>query len=133
LTVCIEPSATDGRATLIQTIDAPGYGPPMHRHQRETEVFHILQGRYLFEVDGERIVAEAGTTLTAAVGSTHRFINIDSKPSRMLVLISPGLDAAAFFSELRDLMTEGIPDPATLDTFGRKWGVEFSGPPLTLE
>jgi quercetin dioxygenase-like cupin family protein len=133
LKVCIEPSATQGRATLIETRDAPGFGPPMHRHQNETEVFHVLQGRYLFEVDGKRQVVQAGETLTALVGTTHRFVNINDETSRMLVLISPGFDATGFFSELRDAMTDGHPDPATLARLGSKWDIEFLGPPLKAE
>jgi quercetin dioxygenase-like cupin family protein len=133
LKVCIEPSATQGRATLIETHDAPGFGPPMHRHENETEVFHVLQGRYLFEVNGERKVVQAGETLTALVGTMHRFVNIDDETSRMLVLISPGFDATGFFSQLRDVMADGIPDPATLARFGAKWHIEFLGPPLQVE
>ncbi|MEX3973765.1 cupin domain-containing protein [Paraburkholderia caribensis] len=133
LKVCIGPSATQGRATLIETRDAPGFGPPMHRHENETEVFHVLQGRYLFEVDGKRQVVQAGDTLTALVGTTHRFVNIDNDTSRMLVLISPGFDATGFFSELRDAMSDCHPDPATLARLGIKWHIEFLGPPLTAE
>jgi quercetin dioxygenase-like cupin family protein len=133
LKVCIEPSATQGRATLIETSDAPGFGPPMHRHENETEVFHVLQGRYLFEVDGRRQILKAGETLTALVGTTHRFVNIDDETSRMLVLISPGFDAAGFFSQLRDVMENGIPDPATLARLGATWQIEFLGPPLRVE
>ncbi|SAK99710.1 Cupin domain protein [Caballeronia fortuita] len=130
LKVFIEPSATEGRATLIETHDAPGFGPPMHRHGNETEVFHVLQGRYLFEVDGERRIVSAGETLTALAGTKHRFVNIDDETSPMLVLISPGFDAASFFGQLRDVMTDGVPDPATLARFGAKWDIEFLGPPL---
>jgi quercetin dioxygenase-like cupin family protein len=133
LKVCIEPSATQGRATLIETCDAPGFGPPMHRHENETEVFHVLQGCYLFEVDGKRQVVRAGETLTALVGTTHRFVNIDDETSRMLVLISPGFDATGFFNQLREVMKDGIPDPATLARLGAKWQIEFLGPPLTVE
>ncbi|APR34883.1 cupin domain-containing protein [Paraburkholderia sp. SOS3] len=133
LKVCIGPSSTQGRATLIETCDAPGFGPPMHRHEHETEVFHVLQGRYLFEVDGKREVVQAGETLTAQVGTTHRFVNIDHDASRMLVLISPGFDAAGFFSELRDAMAGGHADPAALARLGTKWHIEFLGPPLTAE
>jgi quercetin dioxygenase-like cupin family protein len=131
LKVCIAPSATQGRATLIETHDAPGYGPPMHRHRNETEVFHVLQGRYLFEVDGERRIVHAGETLTARAGTTHRFVNISDDTSRMLVLISPGFDATGFFSELRDVMRHGVPAPDTLARLGAKWDIEFLGPPLT--
>jgi uncharacterized cupin superfamily protein len=103
----------------------------MHRHERETEIFHVLKGRYLFEVDGEQTVAAAGMTVVAHVGNTHRFVNVDDEPSQMLVLIMPGLDAAAFFAELGSVMKNGIPAHGTLQKFGDKWGVEFLGPPLT--
>ncbi|CAD6548178.1 cupin domain-containing protein [Paraburkholderia metrosideri] len=129
--VRIAPTATGAKATLIETSDEPGYGPPLHRHERETEVFHVLRGQYLFEVDGERIIASAGETVVGHAGSTHRFTNIDQQTSRMLVLITPGLDARAFFSELRGVMANGEPDPKELQDFGMRWGVEFLGPPLT--
>jgi quercetin dioxygenase-like cupin family protein len=128
--VRIAPAATGNNATLIETFDEPGYGPPMHRHERETEIFHVLTGRYLFEVDGERTIASAGETVVGHAGRTHRFTNIDKETSRMLVLITPGLDAAAFFIELRSLMANGEPQPDALQNFGEKWGVEFLGPPL---
>ena len=37
LRVRIPPNATGGVLTAIETINAPGFGPPLHRH-RETEV-----------------------------------------------------------------------------------------------
>jgi hypothetical protein len=102
----------------------------MHRYERETEVFHILKGRYLFEVDGEQTVAKAGMTVVANVGISP--VSSTSTTSlRMLILIMPGLDAAAFFTELRSVMKNGIPDPGTLQKFGDEWKVEFLGPPLT--
>lgn len=133
LSVCIEPSETEGRATLIETRDAPGFGPPLHRHRNETEIFHVLQGRYLFEVDGVLRILQAGETLTARAGTTHRFVNISDDTSHMLVLISPGFDAYRFFGELRDAMARGIPAPETLARLGAKWDIEFLGPPLTVE
>ncbi|WP_158940391.1 cupin domain-containing protein [Burkholderia sp. S171] len=128
--VRIAAAATGNKATLIETSDEPGYGPPMHRHERETEIFHVLTGQYLFEVDGERTIASAGETVVGHAGSTHRFTNIDKETSRMLVLITPGLDAAAFFNQLRSVMANGEPQPDALRNFGAKWGVEFLGPPL---
>ncbi|MDM0032335.1 hypothetical protein QTI33_09370 [Variovorax sp. J22P271] len=38
--------------------------------------------------------------------------------------------AAAFFTGLGEVMRDGIPQPAVLDAFGQRWGVEFLGPPL---
>ena len=129
--VRIAPAATGNKATLIETTDEPGYGPPQHRHERETEIFHVLSGRYLFEVDGKRTVVGAGETLTAHAGTTHRFTSIDDQASRMLVLITPGFEATAFFTELRSVMANGAPEPDILRDFGKKWDIEFLGPPLT--
>ena len=50
---------------------------------------------------------------------------------RSYILITPALDAAAFFTELAETMRNGMPDGAALNAFGAKWGVEFLGPPLT--
>lgn len=90
----------------------------------------MLTGQYLFEVDGQCTIASAGETAAGPAGSTHRFTNIDKETSRMLVLITPGLDAAAFFLEHRSVMSIGEPEPYALRDFGAKWGVEFLGPPL---
>ena len=126
----IAPDATGALATLIETTDQPGFGPPQHRHEIETEVFHVLQGRYLFEVDGVQTIVSEGETIVAKQGTTHRFVNVDDQPSRLLVLITPGWDAASFFGELRDVMANGLPDARVLKAFGDKWSIDFVGPPL---
>jgi quercetin dioxygenase-like cupin family protein len=48
--------------TLIETINAPGAGPPRHRHP-EAEIFRGLESRYLHEVDGRRFYAAEGDVL----------------------------------------------------------------------
>ncbi len=50
-----------------------------------------------------------------------------------MVLILPGMDAAAFFTELGSVMKGGIPDKDALNQFGSRWQVEFLGPPLRKE
>jgi hypothetical protein len=40
------------------------------------------------------------------------------------------MSADVFFRALGQLMSDGRPAPATLEAFGRRWGVEFLGPPL---
>ena len=114
---------------LIETTNAPGFGPPLHKH-REAEIFYILQGRYLFEVDGKRFEARAGDTVVANGNVAHRFVNIDSQPSTQLVMIVPGFDALAFFTELGFAMKGGRLDEEAKRGFSVRWGVEFLGPPL---
>lgn len=115
--------------TVIETVNAPGFGPPRHRH-RETEIFRVLEGRYLYEVDGVRFLAEAGDLVSVPGGAAHGFVNVTDRPARQLVTIVPGLDAEAFFTELGVVMKNGVPDRQLLNAFGQRWGVEFLGPPL---
>jgi quercetin dioxygenase-like cupin family protein len=132
LRVRVPPEATGGVLTTIETVNAPGFGPPLHKH-RETEVFYVIEGRYLFEVDGKRFTAAEGDVVVAPGGSAHAFLNITDAPARQLIQILPGLDAAAFFLGLGKVMGEGKPDPDALKAFGEAWHVVFLGPPLKAD
>jgi quercetin dioxygenase-like cupin family protein len=129
LSVRLPPAANDAAMTVIETVNAPGFGPPRHRH-REAEVFRVMEGRYLYEVDGKRFYAEAGDLVSVPGGSEHAFLNVSDRPARQLVMILPGLDAGAFFTQLGAVMKGGVPDQQALNAFGVEWGVEFTGPPL---
>lgn len=122
-------SFTSSGLELIETVNAPGYGPPLHKH-REAEIFYVLQGRYLFEIDGKRFEAKMGDTVVANGDVPHRFVNIDDHPSRQLVMIVPGIDAFAFFTELGSAMKGGRLDNQAKQAFSAQWGVDFLGPPL---
>lgn len=130
LRVPLPPAASGGAMTAMETENAPGFGPPLHRH-RETEVFRVLEGRYLFECDGKRFEAGVGDVVSIPGGAAHAFVNITDRPARQFILILPGLDAVAFFTGLADVMKDGTADKTALAAFGSKWGVEFLGPPLT--
>ena len=114
---------------LIETTNAPGFGPPLHKH-REAEIFYVLQGRYLFEVDGNRFEATAGDTVVANANVPHRFVNIHGTPSKQLVMIVPSFDALAFFTELGSALKGGRLDDEAKRAFSAGWGVEFLGPSL---
>ncbi len=130
LRVRVPSAAAGGILTAIETTNAPGFGPPLHRH-REAEIFYVLEGRYLFDVDGHRFHAKPGDVVTAPGGSAHTFVNVTDKPARQFIQIVPGLDAVAFFTGLGEVMRNGKLDPDALNAFGKKWNVEFLGPPLT--
>src|ERR1700753_1350569 len=129
LRVCTPPDFMGKGLEVIETINAPGYGPPLHKHS-EAEVFYILQGRYLFEVDGRRFEAKMGDTVVANSGVPRRFVNIDKHPSKQLVMIVPGFDALAFFTQLGTAMKGGRLDDRTKQVFSTQWDVDFLGPPL---
>lgn len=129
LFVRMPPEASTGEFCFIETINAPGKGPPRHRHP-EAEIFRVLEGRYLYEADGRRFFAEPGDVVSIPGGMEHGFVNVTDAPARQYILMAPALDAKAFFTELAGTMRDGIPDQAALNEFGVKWNVEFLGPPV---
>jgi quercetin dioxygenase-like cupin family protein len=132
LALMLAPTVSHGAITVIETTNAAGFGPPVHRH-RETEIFRVLEGRYLFEVDGQSFHASEGELVSVPGGAVHGFVNVTKKPARQLVMILPGMDAMNFFIGLGRIMAGGAPEKSVLDSFGAQWGVEFLGPPLFPE
>jgi quercetin dioxygenase-like cupin family protein len=88
---------TNGRYTLWEAIVPPGGGPPPHVHSREEEGFYVLEGEIVFTVNGEQVVAQAGTFAHMPVGTPHSFKNESNKPARMLISLAPaGLEHMFF-------------------------------------
>jgi quercetin dioxygenase-like cupin family protein len=130
LTVRLPAQALRGAMTVMETVNAAGFGPPLHRH-REAEVFRVMEGAYLFEVDGGRFQAQAGDVVCVPGGAAHAFLNVSDKPSRQLVMMLPAMDTERFFLELAAVLASPRSDQAALNAFGMPWSVEFLGPPLT--
>src|SRR5215813_10418085 len=88
---------TDGKYALFEGIISPGGGPPPHVHSREEEGFFVLEGEIAFTLNGERVVATAGTFANVPVGTPHSFKNESSKPAKMLISVAPaGLEKMFF-------------------------------------
>ncbi|MCE9567143.1 MAG: cupin domain-containing protein [Planctomycetes bacterium] len=88
---------TDGKYALWEAIVPPGGGPPPHVHSREEEGFYVLEGEITFTVNGERIVATAGTFANMPVGTPHSFKNESDRPAKMLISVAPaGLEKMFF-------------------------------------
>lgn len=64
---------TIGKYAVFEALVPPGGGPPPHVHSREEEGFYILDGEITFTINGEKVVAKAGTFSTAlSFGSPAR-------------------------------------------------------------
>jgi quercetin dioxygenase-like cupin family protein len=121
---------TGGTYAIMEDQTPPEMGPPLHRHSREDESFYVLEGEYVFEVDGERIAAQAGSSVYAPKGTAHRFQNVGVTPGRLLIMVQPaGLDS--FFVDI-DEATRGAyePDLSVVVPIFEKHGLELLGSPL---
>lgn len=129
LVVPLAPDVSGGELTVIETVNMPGFGPPLHRHT-ESEVFRVLEGQYLYQVNGNRFEARTGDLVSIPGGAIHAFKNISKTPSRQLIMILPAIDVIGFFTGLGKLTENGLPGADDLNAFSQRWGVEFLGPPL---
>src|SRR3712207_828234 len=106
VTIKISSENTGGAFAVFEARTLPLHGPPLHLHREQDEWWQILEGEYLFEVDGQEISATAGAVVFAPRGSRHTFQNIGTTPGRMLTAVVPGgLDE--FFAELAAVAPRG--------------------------
>ena len=126
---------TGGRYALWEAVVPPGGGPPPHVHSREEEGFYVLEGEITFTVNGEKIVATAGTFANMPVGTPHSFKNESDRPARMLISVAPaGLEQ--MFFEVGVPLAEGATtaSPPTKDEIEKllavapEYGVEILVP-----
>src|SRR5438477_6586055 len=111
---------TNGKYAMCEAIVPPGGGPPPHVHSREEEGFYILEGEITFTINGERVVAKAGTFANMPVGTPHSFKNESDRPARMLISVAPaGLEQ--MFFEVGVPLAEGATtaSPPTKDEIER--------------
>jgi mannose-6-phosphate isomerase-like protein (cupin superfamily) len=121
---------TGGAFTMFEGQVRPLSGPPLHIHHDQDECWRILEGEFLFVVDGKEIHAGPGDTVFAPRGSRHTFQNIGSAPGRVVTTVVPGgLDV--FFEELEQIAPRGTaPDSEKLTPLFRSHKLELVGPPL---
>jgi quercetin dioxygenase-like cupin family protein len=126
---------THGKYAMWEAIVPPGGGPPPHVHSREEEGFFILEGEITFTVNGERVVAKAGTFANMPVGTPHSFKNECGQPAKMLISVAPaGLEQ--MFFEVGVPLVEGATTalPPTKDEIEKllaiapRYGVEIKLP-----
>ena len=99
--ILVTAAETGGSLGIWEEIVEPGWGPPLHVHHAEDEMFHVLEGRIRIWCGDETFLAEPGATAVLPRDVSHRFENVGDTVARMLIAVTPGgfeqffLDAAA--------------------------------------
>jgi quercetin dioxygenase-like cupin family protein len=119
---------TGGAISAVESHDVSGGGPPPHIHQREDEVFQILEGEYEWMVGGQTFVAQAGATIFAPRGVIHTYRYVGQKTGRLMCLISPA-GFEGFFEEVDALSPAEQQDIPRVMEIARKYGLEIPPPP----
>ena len=117
---------TGGRLTALETIAAPGEGPPMHTHASEDESLLILDGRFRFRLGDALEDASEGAFVYIPRGVPHTWQNIGDRPARMFVIFTPsGMER--FFDAFA---ASDAPGPEAFARAAGPAGMDVLGPPL---
>jgi quercetin dioxygenase-like cupin family protein len=118
---------TGGAFTLGLTSVPVGNGPPPHVHERDDEVFIIVEGRYRIYLDGTWTEVARGTVVYLPRGSEHTFEAIGDAPGKHWVLTTPsGFDQ--FFAKAAEVFAvPGPPDFAKVAQVSAEFGYRLTG------
>ena len=127
---------TQGRLTVAEFLNPPGFAPPLHRHLEEDEAFYVLSGTVRFHCDGETFHAGTGDFVLLPVGLPHTFVVGPDEPLRTLQITTPA-GFEKFATEVGEPARElRLPDPGPIDPVAlghaaARHAVELLGPPPT--
>ena len=67
----------------------PGAGVAVHAHPEQEQIYHVLEGEGLLDIDGDSRVVEAGTVVFVPPGVKHGIVNTGFDQLVFLVITSP--------------------------------------------
>ena len=135
-TVKVRP-ADVGTLTAIEFTAPRGFGPPLHRHDDEDELFVVLDGELAFHAGDDRIVADAGAVAHLPYGIAHTF-QVLSDTARFTCVTASRSGAPRFDQMVVELGVPTdepvLPEPSYIDATHvadvcRRHGIEILGPP----
>ena len=128
--VKVSAEDSDGLLAFFHLVAPPMSGPPRHVHTREDELFYVLEGELVFELDGERHTVRAGDTVYLRRGVVHTYQNFTTSDVQLLIATVPGM-FSRFFVELSAATPLGaLPDPVQMDAMATRYGITTLGPPM---
>jgi len=125
LRILLDGERTGGTFTMWVNITPPGGGAPPHYHSNEDEIFHVIEGRVAFFLNGEWIEVGPDGTAFMPRGIVHTFKNVGDRPSRMLNMTTPS-GFEKFFARCADEFAKhGEPDMSRIVEIGAEHGIHF--------
>jgi mannose-6-phosphate isomerase-like protein (cupin superfamily) len=135
MTIKARAETTGGTVGLVEGVGPAGSSPPLHVHEREDEVFVLLEGEVSVRCGDCTFAAEPGAVVFLPRGVPHTFVIEGDTPARILSFCTPGGFEQFFADAGRPAEHEGLPpqappDVPMLQRVGAEYGLTFVGPPL---
>jgi mannose-6-phosphate isomerase-like protein (cupin superfamily) len=117
---------TAGALSLLEAVEPPGFGPPLHVHHDTAEALYVLEGEYVMFLDDREVSCPAGSFIFIPAGMRHGF-KVGAVPSRKLNLYFPAA-MIGYFDDLATAIEQGDVEERDLDEIARRHAVEIVGP-----
>lgn len=126
------------RISYIEHIVRQGESPPLHIHDREDEIFHLLEGEFKFRLNDEEFTRKPGDVVFIPKGAPHTFLSLSPAGGRFFS-VTTGEDFERFMrglwriAERVELPTPGAPTTEAIEMLGKAAAVNHMhvvGPPL---
>ncbi len=103
-------------AIVEHTLPPHTLAAPLHRHSREDEISHVLEGAMTVLADDEVTTVRADESVVKGRHVWHTFWNAGDEPLRFLEIIAPG-EFSEFFEEIAPLMPLDPADEKAVSEF----------------
>ena len=131
VTFMLTADTTGGALTAIESVSAPGEGPPLHVHREQDELIYILEGTYRVKLGDEVTDAPAGTCVFIPRGTPHTWQSVGEAPGRFLATVMPAARGfEQFFVRYAELPAPERGAAAFARLGSETEALEVLGPPL---
>ena len=141
ITVLAKGAETNGRFAFMEVKVRPGLEPPPHIHEREHELFFVLEGAIRFYTPETTFDVQVGGVAFLPQGEPHTFACLTKEIRALLLAAASGektVGMDGYFLEMgepaRDMIlpdataTNGVEDPEQAINIGASWGIRFLTP-----
>ena len=115
--------ATGGAISIVEEI-AP-LDTPLHVHEREDEIFYILDGDHVVQVGEQEFQVAPGALVFAPRGVAHSQRRVVPRIGRLLTMFLPG-GFDGFYRELSEAEAAGVIGPEAYARISKKYGITWA-------
>lgn len=107
----VSSEQTNGAWSLVELTEMPGYHTNLHRHNRTSEAFYVLDGVLSVRLGGVTRDYPAGSYVLVPPGTSHAQGNRGKVPVRLLLTMTPGGFERSFRDRVELFKTVKPEDP----------------------
>jgi mannose-6-phosphate isomerase-like protein (cupin superfamily) len=122
IVVKVPADATGGAYTVFEENEP--VDTPLHVHEREDELFYVLEGEHVFQVGEQEHRAGPGDLVFAPRRVPHSQRRVVPREGRTLVVTSPG-GLEGFFRELAEADAAGTLGPEAYARASERYGISW--------